>query len=550
MILDCVELLGLTQTCDFWGDSINYRNIQNYSARARFSGDPNLTGARPAWSNYSGLLNQTTGYIPIYVQGQFLGSGKITSLSTEGGIDVNYKPFSVNFQILKSGDLSQVTGTLYTGVPNIFQYLPHLNSFSEQLDYTENNSYTTEFTRNLNFDFEKGYVNQITGAHSISVGILSALAQLGAYTPAPPVHYTGVEGMTKSISQSLDTINGNFSYSESYSYQSGIPWVHEYQHSLQYGQEGITTVSEQGSIQANKRTQGSGERIEYALSGWNFVKTGIFPRVSGVFARWQGEFQQSGGCGLDIYPFQSNFTKDYPRGLVSYDYSYNNEPGSASGYYNSYEQSLTLNNEGWVDVQVNGELRSRQNNLSGALDFLYNSYTGQIRPQIPTYANNAYTGSISFFKSPFCSSQYTGSLALLNSDESYQDTPASISYDYNFSDDPSYISTGIFRKIKNTISNQEVTPLVNTFKIVNYLELPQNSFQSNLGVLTNNISIIGSNSASLNQYKAAASGRIVTPTGNYWMTSNTYEFNPFSYEFSMSVTYNYEGYRAINNYTL
>ncbi len=551
MILDCVELLGLTQTCDFWGDSINYRNVQNYSAKARVSGDPNLTSILPAWSNQSGVMAFTSGYMPIYVQGVFLGSGKITQLSFDGGIDVNYKPFSVNFEILKSGDLSYVTGELYTGIVNTFAFLPYLNSLTEQCEYSQSNNKTVDFTRNISFGLEKGYTNQITGAHTLSVAILSCLTELGVYYPLPPPHYTGVEGMVKNISQNIDTINGNFSYSEAYSYQSGVPWIHEYEHSLEYGSDGITTVSENGNIQANRRLNGSGERITYALSGWAVVQTGIYPRVNDVFGRWADQFQASGGCELSLSPFQKSFTKDYPRGLVSYNYSYNNDPaGAQSGFYHSYEQTINSNDLGWLNVGVNGELRANQTEPSGALDFLYLKYTGEIKPNIQTYAQDAYSSSINYFKSPFCATGYAGTLALLNSEETYGEPPAKINYNFDYTDDPSYISTGIFRKIKNTVSNQEITPLVNIFRIANYLEMPQNSYQANLGTLSNNIEIIGDPGVTISQYKTAASGRIITPTGTYWIASNTYNFNPFTREFSMDVSYLYEGYRAINDYIL
>lgn len=550
MILDCVEILGLTQTCDFWGDSINYRNVQNYSARARVSGDRNLLSVVPSWSNQSGIMALSSGYMPIYVQGVFLGSGKLTQIQFDGGIDLNYRPFSVNFEILKSGDLSYVTGELYTGITNVFEFLPYLNSLTEECQYSQSNNKTVDFSRDITFDLEKGYINQITGAHTLSVGILSCLTELGVYTPLPPPHYSGVEGMVKNISQKIDTINGNFSYSEAYSYQSGVPWVHEYQHSLEYGTEGITNISEQGTIQSNRRINGTGERIYYAIVGWDLIETGIYTRITGVFNRWSDQFQSGAGCPIGPFPYEKSFTKDYPRGLISYNYSYNNDPAAESGYYNSYEQSISLSNDGWIEVQVNGDLRSRQNNLTGALSGLYNIYTEEIRPQIPNYAYNAYSSSVDFFKSPFCPSGYLGSLALLGSEETYTEVPAEISYNFDYTDDPSYISTGVFRKIKNTLSNQEVTPLVNIFRIANYLELPQNSFQSNLGVLTNNIEIIGDSGVSISQYKSAASGRIITPTGNFWMTDNTYQFNPVNNEFSMNVSYNYEGFRSINDYIL
>lgn len=541
---DCLEVLGLTQTCDFWGSNINFRNVQNYTARGRVSGDPNSELIAPAWSNMSGLMSYSSGYMPIYAQGVLLGTGKITQLGFEGGTDVRNKLFTLDFQILKSGDLSNVTGSLYSGLDSGFQFFPYLNSLTESYQYSQNNNLTTEISRNLNFELEKTYTSQLSGAHLLGTYILGTLANLGIYSPPVPPQFSGIEGVVRGLSQSLDTINGSFSFSENISYQSGRAYVHEYQHSLDYN-EGIATVTEQGTVQSTRRVSGTGSRMDFTISGWNETITGIFPRVSGVFSRWQDQFQNS-GCPLSAEPYTRGLTKDYSRGLLSYDFIYNNDPSYKSGIFHSYEQTLSLNDLGWIEVGVNGNIRAKTTgNITGLTTF----YRNQVAPNITGYARTAYTGSVNFFKSPYCSGGYTGNLSPLNSEESYTDLPATIDYDFNFTDDPSY-TTGIFRRIKNTISNQEVVPIVNIFRMVNDKELPQNSFQSRLGLLTNNIEIIGTTGASLAQYKSAASGRLVVPTGNYWMVENSYNFSPSVNKFSMSVGYNYEGYRAINDFNI
>lgn len=552
MIIDCAEVLGLNQTCDFWGDSINYRNVQDYTAKIRLSGDPANNSIIPAWNNMSGALSYSSGVHAIYCQGVFLGSGKVTNLSFEGGIDVNYKDYSIGFQILKSGDLTSMsTGfATYIGINSIREYLPYLNSLTESCQYSQSNNLTIDFDRSISFDFEKGFGSQITGANTIASRILSGLAYLGVYIPLPPPQYTGAFGLRKSKREVVDTINGNFSYDESYSYQEGLSWVHEYSNSLNNGADGITNVSEQGTIQATQGDNEAEDRTAYANSGWAVIQPAIFPRCKSFFNLWEGVFQVSGGCALDSTPYEKSLSKDYSRGILSYNYSYNNDATSNSGYYNSYEQSVSINDLGWVDVSVGGQVRLKTTNPTGDMDILYPIYTGSIRPAISGYANSIYLSSATYLKSPFCPSVSYSPLSLLNSTESFSEVPAIISYDYSYSDDPSYISSGPFRKIKNTLTNQEVTSLVNIFKVVNYLELPQNSYQSNLGILTNNIEMVGTSGVSIGDYKIAALNRVIIPSGEYWITSETYNFNPLSYLFSMNVQFAYEGYRAINNYIL
>lgn len=545
---DCLEILGLTQTCEFWGDNINFRNVRSYSARGLLSGSLTQDSIAPTWSGLYNLANYVTGQCEFYYDAGFLGSGRLTNLSFVEGTDVQNKQYSLGFDILRSGDTTNLVGSTFSGLSGAVSFFPYLNAFTESYEAQQNTTSTTDYSRNLSFSLDRAYGNQVTGAYALAETILATLTDIGAYTPTPPLYFSQTSGMARSVNQSIDTINGNFSFSENYSAQSGVPWVHEYTHSLNYGEDGIANISEQGSIQSNVRAGGTGARIDTALIGWNFVKTGIFPRVSGVFGRWKDQFQTS-GCSLDTIPDSKNFTKDYPRGLVSYNYAYSNNPASQSGYYNSYEQNITMGDDGWRAVAVNGQL-AYKSSLGVGINDLHFYYTDIIKPQISGYANRAYTGSVNFFKSANCLSGYNGNLSFLSSDETYNFEPASIGYNFAYSDDPSYIAAGPFKRIKNQISNQEITPLVNVFRIPNYLELPQNSFQANLGVLSNSIEIVGTDAVTIDQYRAAASGRLVIPTGENWMSAHTYSLNPMNNQFSMNVEYTYVGYRAINDFTL
>lgn len=531
----CLEVLGLTQDCQFWGDNINFRNVRSYTARGLLTGSVNQDSILPAWSGVTNLSTYVTGQCGFYYQSTFLGSGRITNLSFAPGPDVRDKEYTIGFDILRTGDITNLNFSGFSGAT----FFSYLNSFTDSYEAQQNNNLTTEYSRNLSFSLDKGWGNQVSGAYELAQGILGSLTALGVYTPAPQSYFSS--GLSRSYSQVIDTINGNFSFSQNFSAQSGVPWVHEYSHSLNYGEDGIASVSEEGSIQGNLRTG-----IDSALSGWSVVSTGIFPRVSGVFSRWQDQFQNS-GCPLDTTADEKNFTKDYPRGIVSYNYSFSNNPASRSGYYNSYEQSITMGDDGWRSVGVNGQLNKKSTvGLANPFNTLYNHYTGQIRPQISGYANRAYTGSADFFT---YNCPYSGNVKQISSQESYTLDPASISYDFSFSDDPSYL-TGVFRRAKNQISNQEITPLVNIFRIPNYLELPQNSFQGNLGVLSNAVEIFGTDVVTIDQYKALASGYLVIPTGEHWMSANAYSYTPATNQFSMNVEYTYPGYRAINNFTL
>ena len=538
-IIDCSEVLGLTQRCDFWGETINYRNVQEYSAKARFRTKSGIS--KPLWNSLSGQKPYITGdYFAILVNGVDLGSGKVTSFSSEGGQDVSSRLFDVAFQILKTGDLGFMTGSLFTGLAQSYSIFPYLNNLSEKFEYSQENNKTINYSHSLDIDFERGLIDRLSGVSGLKTSVLNTLVDFGIYYPIQPNQYKSGNGI-KRLSETFDEINGSYSYEEEYSYQSGLSYIWDYNHSLSFSQDGLTSMSEDGKITASQRT---GEKIEFALSGWNSIQTGIFARLTTASSRWSGDIGFYPQFVND--PVEKKVTKNYYEGSVSYGYSYSSDLSNQSGFNWSYENSISLDQEGYTSVSEDGSLYSKKYDV-GEMDFLLLKFKN-VCSGVTGRANSLYDSTSLFFKNAVCVTGTTGLLVETNTDRTFVERPPKIDYSYQFSDDPSFFSNGEFKKVKRTVSNTSPVHIANTFNIINDAEIVQGSFQSTLGTLSNSIEIIGKKDTTISSYYNRAISEVLVPSGTYFISNENYTYDPFTYIFNFNRDYSYSKYRSLNDY--
>ncbi len=544
LTIDCVEILGFSKNFEFWGDVINYRCVENYTAKARFKTRDDL--AYSLWTGISGMTPYVTGdYFDIYAGTVYLGFGKLTSFSSEGGTDVTKKFYDIGFQVLQTGDLSFLSSGMYmTGNTGFYSFFPFLNSFTESFEYSQDHSRTIGFNHSLDFDFERGFLDRVSGASGIQSAVLNSLTDFGIYHPVQPNQFGAGEGIKRS-SFTLDSINGRFSSNSAYEYQSGLPYTWEFNHSLSYGENGVSSLSEGGRIVATKRI-GTGSKIAWANSGWNVVKTGIFPRVSGFFSRWSGYVLSS--CNLQNDPIEKSVTRNIFDGSVSYNYSYSNDLTNYSGYFWSYENQISQSQSDWTQVTEEGSIRSKKYTTGAVNDLI--PYFNTVKAGVTGRVNDLYGDTRTFFKNATCSTGTTGILVELENESTYISRPAEINYSYLFSDDPSNIGTGDYRRVKVEYSDNQPVHLVNFFNIVNSEELAQGSLQSTLGVLRTNVEIVGTTGLSIASYYARATGEVRRPTGVTFISDEQYSFDPFTNQFTFSRDYTYSKYRGMNDYLI
>lgn len=546
------ESLSLVREKDIWGDLFNYRNRDVYTVRGKLYGDYSVESIVQIWQGMSGMITQVTGtYIPFSINGVVVGTGKIQNLSFEPSTDVREKNYNVTFEVAKTGNLYNLTGAAYQYLQLITGIAPYLNSFSETQSLNQVNSDTVNFEQQVSIDLNASFseipIARYSGAYQTATGFFGSLTDsipsfFDTDFNAFDYHvktYTGLDPI-KYRSETFDSINNKYSFTERYNYQKGRNYIHEYNHSLNYDQNGVTTVTEAGFAKATAKVAA---RITYAEIGFEEILTGIYSRVTGVYGRWNNVYS-TGGCALVNYPIQKTVSRNYIAGQLDYSYAYTNNPAQKSGYSWSYENSIELQSDGYVSISENGDIIGLGKNRTGNFPIVSGAWFGTIRPGITGRINSLYSNTSGYFN-PVCF--YPGTPVAINSEETYSEYRGTISYSQNFTDDPSYFATGNFVMIKTTIADNRPVHLTNFFNIINFQELAQTSFQSTLGTYSNQVEIIGRSGLSIPTYLAAATGKVTIPSGMLYPLPPTYSFSPNSRNFSYQQDYIYAKYRGMND---
>ncbi len=277
----------------------------------------------------------------------------------------------------------------------------------------------------------------------------------------------------------------------------------------------------------------SGEKILTAENAYNSIKLLAFDRVSGFYQRW-GET----GCALVDYPVSQSVSKNPKAGELNYTFSYTNNPSQKSGISYSYERSLEENEKGYLSLSQNGQIKSLVNNITGA----YN-YWMQIKPGIEGEVQSFYNRNSGYFNP--CSG---GVVKAIETEETFRDYYGEINYNYSFSDDPSYYSTGDYKRISVTISDNKPVHKYNYYPVFNYREVVESARQSTEGSYSVNVEIQGRNPLPLSTYISEAASRVVPPDAPlYFISDTSYSFNENKNNFNYSVNYWYSKYRGTDS---
>lgn len=546
--LNDVESLSFDKSFNFLGDIFTYSSLDSYSIKSRVTGDSSLNNISVAWSGMGNLIETGFGYLNFIIHGVDLGTGKIKSFKWEEGNDLQNKKFSMEFEILSSGNLYNLTGSNYTEIDKSifsddFKYVQSIEeSFSVSMD--QNGVQNTSQEISVSIDSPLETARKIQLKNKIFSGFSSyRIPNIGVESIFPSI-VTGnfLSGYITYCNESCDTLNDEYSFSKASFYDNNSFATWEYSHSLDFNGNNVV-VSENGNL---KSIFFSGDSIERNLEGaryrWNSIKTGIFERASGSFNLLTG-FQNifSGNCNL-IYPeISSTLEEDPLEGTIGYNYTYTNDPTYLnSGYIFSNSRTSEKDQDGYFNMTENGSYigrsKSREKRFSLALTGYLNGVP-DIYPRI-TGSFDLASKVNKFLCKP------TGNFRLNSKSISYKEFEGEISYTNIYSNNPSYYpenSNFIFSS--NNITDNKPVHIYNKFLIPRHKEVVQSADQSSEGSFSNNIKIIGKPNLTINQYLNECFTKVKKPSGvdpnNMFLKNMNYSFDPFENIFNSNFEYYY-----------
>jgi hypothetical protein len=515
------------------------------------TGDSKLNSISVAWTGMENIIGSGFGYSNFILHGVNLGTGKITSFNWDEGNDLQYKTFSLNFEIPSSGNLYNLTGTNYLEIDksifqNDFKYVKTIDeSFS--ISMNQNGIQETSQQISVSIDSPLDLNSRINLKNKIFSGFSQyRIPNIGIQSIFPSIITGNIySGYITYSNESCDTINNEYSFTKRSYYDDNNSATWEFSHSIDFNGNNIV-ASENGNL---KSILFSGDGIERNLIGartrWNTVKTGIYQRVSASFDLITG-FQNvyTGSCGL-IYPeISKNLQEDPLEGTIGYSYSYTNDPQYFnSGYIFNNSRSSSKDEDGYFTIQENGSYVGRSKNKEKRFDLALSGYTGGY-PEI--YSRITGTFFLASNVNKFLCKP-TGNFYLNNKSVSYREFDGEVSYTNSYTNNPSYYpENSNFILCTNSISDSKPIHIHNKFVIPNFKEDIQSAGQSSEGSYSNSIKIVGKPNLEIQDYLTECFTKVEKPTvisgvdaSNVFLKSMNYSFNPFENIFNANFDYYY-----------
>lgn len=550
--ISCAELMSYDKRFNLWGDAFNYNSVSSYTISSRISGDTNLNSIWPAWSGMSGLIETGLGYYGFNINGVNFGTGKITSFNFEEGNDIQYKKYTMSFEIFETGNLYNLTGVQYSEIAtSIFDSnFPYFNDFQEEIQISIGENGIQETNQTISFGIDDPVVLKNQARNKIFSGFArDRIPNVGVFTTFPNVILSGNgSGYISYYNESYD-LNNRYSFSRRSIYGDNTRATWEYSHEFDYNGSDIT-LTENGTVNSIYYVgTGYSKNLSGAREKWAEISGGIYSRLSGLFnsfSGWSGILGSITGCPLINLPIDRRWQEDPFAGTIQYAYTYSNNPSySQSGYIYSNSRQVSVDNDGYYSISENGEYQGvspdktqRFAQASGGYYSGLSSIPGRI------------TGSFliaSGLNDQTCVG--SGNFYLVNDSVTYEKYQGRISYSKEYSSSPVYYTgNSNFIKYSNTITDRRPVHLTNKFLVPFVGEIAQSAGQSVEGGWSNSIEIFGKSGVGISDYLNEVFNKVVRPSGSgIFLKSMNYSFNPFENSFQANFEYSYSRYRGRND---
>lgn len=503
------------------GCSLNYRRVDTVDLEGTFLTYNDTGNVKALWDQFFDKTQLECQEVTI---GDLsLGTGRVLSFSYDTGLDANRKDYSMSLEFTQTGYLfdaaaNEFDSDLNTGVV-LFQDVADI---SESFDFSRAGD-EYNYSRSLSFSIDTcGDANSI--AKSLARLLMSGSPAQSLLLLQYPDYYTA--SGNRIFSESYDKVKGSYSFRENFRKPAeALQYIFNVEHSLTADALNFTTVEENGFIKSAIREDNT-ETVFAAQSG------GIYDRCLAVFTGWSADMGLSATGCLASYPSSKSISRNQCAKELTYSYVYSTDPTKYSCY--SFERGLSISeNLGILSVGERGTITYLCGDKADRLDMaksIYSGETGNIETRILDAFNDYYIGF---------TCQNTGTPNLTDRSKTYVYPMGQVEYDWNYQNDPSILNSGDIYKLSNDISIGEQTHLYNLFGIVNNSEIAQESAQSNVGTMQNNVSVEGKNGVTIDDMLTAAFGAVQKPTGEYYLADLSYNYSPINTTLTLSANYNF-----------
>lgn len=532
--IECAELLSFSQNLVNLGDVISYKKEKNYEVRGRLSNYSNFDGTSGIFSQSNDQIRDLIDYEEIFLNGESFGYGFISAIDYTLGADVRDKKYSIAFTVYEKLDLFNVYGEYYSGVSGIQAEDTHLlKSISESWNFDKKSDQTFEYSRNLSIEMLSGAATNPTQTAKNLANILfnNDLSISGLDVFYPNYSQSG----NKIYEESYSLFDLSYSFSESFAFQSGDPFIWRYAHSVSK-EGGSTSVNEKGSIVAAAKP-----KITSAMIGFDGSIIGVYERCSGVFDQYA--FVDDIGCPLINSPTNQQISFNEFLGSIDYDISYSNDDVISTGCITKISHSIShgQNQNSIINekVEIKG-LGQRTYPLNQRYENAKNCYQN-----ILSSSDLRISGISSGVAVPCCSGFQPIKFSIADSE-----SEGFINYSRDYSCNDSFKVEAPFTQVEYDVSISEGVPLHQTFRIIGFGEEVIGgckSGNSTLSAINTNVSIRSSGSPSLQEFLDFGYQYIEKPESGHcgFIQDASYGFSSREKRFNLNVGYSYVKHKEL-----
>lgn len=544
LLFSSASLLGLNYEFEFVGDTYNFRNKKDLDIQGTIYISSGSSGVIPIWTGISGVISTQRDYVNIILNGVSFGSGRLNSINFDQDVDVRKKNYTASISVFSGGNLFNITQPYYSGLGSGFsgQDLRSLESLDESFSFEVNKDKTYTYSRNLNLKLLSGQTDaHVSGLHDQAKTIASFFFSSDVSFPFLSLEYPNFYESSgrKIYTQSYDLVNAEYSFGETFTFQTGNNYIWTNNYELSLSENGETTITENGIFKGVDLTNYSA-----ALAAFSGNFSGYYNRCSGVYSYYKGT-----GCTLKNNPISIKIDRDSFLGEIRYSIVLSDNPKYQQSCIWDYGHSIKTNN-GVISIEENGSIAG-----FGVRSGKYSNVTGCFQSLVKSGLESRISG---YYNSSTGVFGLTCSDTLLQESSSVSESEfeGKINYSFIFSTD-SRLSTGTYTYIETNFSNTYSVPIVNNYQILGDInsEYAVGVYRGNasLGKYSYDVKLVPSGNVDINTLLLSGKARIdksLIPSTEYFLSDASYSYDFNEKNFTLGLSFDYVKYRRFNDITI
>lgn len=533
------ELLDFSQSFVELGQILTFRKEKNYSVQGRLKNYNNFSGVSGIQTLISDQKSDWVDYHEIFLNGQSFGSGIITNINYDANTEVRDKRFSISFVTSEEVDLYNAYGAYYTGVSGIqSEDVKFINSLSESYSFEKNNDETFSYSKDLSIQMESGIgTNPTQTAKNVAQILFNDPLNISGLSVFYPNYF---ESGNKIYRETYDIENLDYSFSESFNFQSGDPYIWQFSHSI--SREGnATVVTENGSIQSAAKPVSTAAQL-----GISDKLQATYARCSGVYNEYS--FIEDAGCPLINSPINKSVSYNQFDGSATYSIRYSNDDVIGTGCVTEYSYSIDSSVGDSVEITESVSIQG----LGGKTYPDNQKYTNAKNCFADVLLNTGtrISGIAASINTQCCSGFIPTRLSVRDSESN-----GTISYSRTYSCDDKYKVGAPFTERTCSTSDEGGVPLHQTFAILGQGEEIVGgcrSGNSTLANLKNTISLRTAQNLTLSDFLSGAYSCVTQPESGQcsFINNASYSYSSSRKLFRLDIDYNYVKHQPIRDITI